>query len=92
VILPRCRQLLIKQTLKKEQTTHNGTRWKQAYQFCAKEGWKMKDLDDYYASHTTLSCGQVGQEIKNCFKGKLRTSPTILGGWLGQSLTQGVGN
>ena len=52
----------------------------------------MKDIDDYYASHTTLSCGRVGQEIKNCFKEKLRTSPTILGGWLGQSLTQGVGN
>jgi hypothetical protein len=25
---------------------------------------KKKDLDDYYVSHTTLSCGQVGQEIK----------------------------
>jgi hypothetical protein len=53
---------------------------------------KKRDLDDYYASRTALSCGQVGQEIKNCFKRKLRTSPTILGGWLGQSLTQGVGN
>jgi hypothetical protein len=25
---------------------------------------KNKDLDDYYVSHTTLSCGQVGQEKK----------------------------
>ena len=51
-----------------------------------------KHLNDYYyASHTTLSCGQVGQEIK-MLKGNLKSSPTILGGWLSQSLSQGVGN
>jgi hypothetical protein len=28
-----------------------------------------KNLNNYYyASHTTLSCGQVGQENKECFK------------------------
>ena len=36
VTLTRCRQLFIKQT------THNGTRWRQTYQCCAKEGWKEK--------------------------------------------------
>jgi hypothetical protein len=30
-----------------------------------------KNLKDYYyASHTTLSCGQVGQENKKLLKGK----------------------
>ena len=56
-------------------------------------GLERKDLYDYYyASHTTLFCGQVGQEIKKLLKRKLKSSPTILGGWLGQSLSQDVGN
>ena len=51
-----------------------------------------KHLNDYYyASHTTLSCGQVGQEIK-MLKGNLKSGPTILGGCPSQSLSQGVGN
>jgi hypothetical protein len=65
----------------------------QAYQYCAKEGCK-RDANNYYCSpsHTTLSCGQVGQENKKLLKGKLKSSPTILGGWPSQSLSQGVGN
>jgi hypothetical protein len=32
--------------------------------FLAKEGKQMKNLIDYYISHTTLPCRQVGQEIE----------------------------
>jgi hypothetical protein len=46
---------------------------------CQRE-FEIKDLYDYYyASHATLFCGQVGQEIKNYSKRKLKSSPTILG-------------
>jgi hypothetical protein len=47
------------------QTTHNGQGGGKPTIFGQRGLEIRKSLIDYYISHTTLPCRQVGQEIKN---------------------------